>query len=83
MHAILQILAPFRYELTWETHSDLKPLIESNWSDKLARHTENDVQQKLSSLSSSLSSWSKDTFGSVKKEIKTLKIELELLHNAL
>jgi hypothetical protein len=41
-----------------------------------------EVQERLSSLSDSLSSWGSTTFGHVRKEIKRLKRDLEILRAA-
>jgi exonuclease III len=67
----------FRYELMWETHTDLKQLVETTWGEGDACVNVHSVHDKLLLLSGKLSSWSKDTFGNVRKEIKKLKRELE------
>jgi hypothetical protein len=67
----------------WERHENLKPTISASWSsvnvslggDAAAES----VKRKLSGLAQDLSKWGKETFGSVRKEIKTLKQELYCL----
>jgi hypothetical protein len=71
----------FRYETMWERHEDLKPLVTSGWNSTGGGATVSDVRGKLRSLSHQLGRWGVDTFGSVRKEIKKLKNELDLLRS--
>jgi hypothetical protein len=69
----------FKYEIMWETHSELRPLVEQVWSSGGDCKSLSDVQQKLSDLSCALQGWNKSTFGSVRTETRSLKIRLESL----
>lgn len=69
----------FRYKTMWEMHGSWQDTIQACWSEKYPRHTVEELRQKLEDLSKDLSRWNKDTFGSVQKEIKSLKMELEWL----
>jgi hypothetical protein len=68
----------FRYEAMWETHKDLKPLVESTWQLD-ACSSMHELEQKLKGLSVSLTDWGRSTFGQVRAEIKRLKSELATL----
>jgi hypothetical protein len=75
-------LMQFWYELMWETHTDLKEIVGGAWREAGTYDNVNDVHEKLSSLAGKLGSWSNETFGSVRKEIKSLKAKLVLLRDA-
>jgi hypothetical protein len=70
----------FRYEATWDRHPELKPTITSSWPTEETSSV-GEVRGKLDLLDNDLSSWGLHTFGSVRKEIKKLKSELEHLRN--
>ena len=77
----IQRAKPFRYELMWESHDDLKPFVATSWS-KTARATSvAQMKEKLDDLSGDLASWDKMTFGNVRTEIQRLKRELEVLRS--
>ena len=56
----------------WESHQDLRPLVEREWQGS-ACHSMYDLERKLHGLSSSLSTWGRSTFRNVRLEIKTLR----------
>jgi hypothetical protein len=68
----------FRYEAVWETHEELKPLIEQAWRSNACVSMQGLVR-KLKGLSGDLSSWGRETFGSVHRELKTLRRNLETM----
>jgi hypothetical protein len=65
----------------WERHEELKPLVSSGWNSTMGDPTVLDVSGKLRSLSHELGRWGVETFGSVRKEIKKLRSELDLLRS--
>ena len=69
----------FRYEIMWESHPDLIPLVEQVWKNQGDSSSLADVQCKLSVLSRELTGWNSNTFGNVRTEIRKLKIKLESL----
>ena len=69
----------FRYEPMWETHEQWQETILEKWSSKHSGHTVEEIQRKLTALATDLSKWNKDSFGSVRKEIRALKLELDHL----
>lgn len=69
----------FGYETAWETHDNLKQTSLDAWTANQPCTRVEDMKQKLASLSGRLKTWNVDTFGSVRKEIKALKRELEKL----
>lgn len=71
----------FRYEVAWETHENLKETILSSWSASDSGDRVEGLKQKLQHLSNSLQRWDRRTFGSIRREMKTLKKKLEDLRN--
>jgi hypothetical protein len=71
----------FRYEMMWERHDELKPTVAAGWSGDQGGNSVNMVREKIDDLARNLGRWGVDTFGSVRKEIRGLKKELELLRN--
>jgi ribonuclease HI len=69
----------FRFELMWETHEELKPTVVAGWNTTTIATTVKGVMEKLKGLSANLTRWNRDSFGSVRKQIKNMKIELEQL----
>jgi hypothetical protein len=65
----------------WERHESLKPTVVAGWKEQGSCESVDDVRRKLSSLSGDLGRWSAETFGSVRKEIKKLKQELDDLRS--
>ncbi|XP_073353614.1 uncharacterized protein [Aegilops tauschii subsp. strangulata] len=71
----------FHYEVAWETHEGLKEEILASWSSAEAAERIADLKEKLYNLSKSIGGWDRRTFGSVRKEMKTLKQKLEKFRN--
>ncbi|XP_073367662.1 uncharacterized protein [Aegilops tauschii subsp. strangulata] len=71
----------FKYEVMWERHPELHSFIETNWNGKPKGLSANEVRDKLKDLSENLYGWERHTFGNVKKEIKQLTKQLEVLKN--
>ena len=69
----------FKYEVMWETHETWPETIMSTWTEGGATGTVEELSRKLKRISGNLEAWNKNTFGSVRKEIKHLKNELERL----
>ena len=57
----------------WESHDGLKPTVVAGWDTSVEANYAAAIKEKLKNLSANLSVWNNDTFGSVRKEIKTLK----------
>ena len=64
----------------WETYGDLKDTIANGWSGPPCMTVE-EMRLKLSAMSKNLEAWGRDTFGSGRKEIKTLQQELKRLRD--
>ncbi|XP_073355427.1 uncharacterized protein [Aegilops tauschii subsp. strangulata] len=71
----------FKYEVMWERHPELHSFIETNWNGKPKGFSAIEVRDKLKDLSENLYTWDRHTFGNVKKEIKQLAKQLEVLKN--
>ena len=70
---------PFRYEVMWETHGEWNDTMRQCWNgDHLALNLE-DLRAKLTDVANNLGKWNRETFGSVRKEIKKLLEEQERL----
>ena len=65
----------------WETHEAWGETILANWTDGGAAGRLDDLRAKLTRVARCLGSWNKNIFGMVRKEIKSLKKELERLQN--
>jgi hypothetical protein len=70
----------FRYEVAWETHESLKETIKETLAASQPGVRVVHLKEKLARLSNNLKRWDRDTFGSVRTEIKKLKKELGRLH---
>jgi hypothetical protein len=64
---------PFHYELMWKSHSDLRTKVETCWQEYGPSSSAEALHEKLCSLAGTLGAWGKETFGSVKKEIRKLE----------
>ena len=62
----------------WESHGDFASTLEGVWKEDTCMSMHG-LERKLKGLSTSLSSWGRDTFGHVRKELKLLKRELSNL----
>ena len=71
----------FKYEVMWESHEDWRRTIEARWNDVSLGYGVGDFRDKLLSISHQIMTWSKDNFGSVRKEIKELKSSLESMRS--
>ena len=71
-----QVQRPFRYELMWESHENFQDTIISGWGAGPPCTSVAELGQKMKDLANDLQRWSRDTFGSVRKEIKKLKLML-------
>ena len=67
---------PFRYEMMWESHEGFQATIEQHWQGPGAT-TVAELCAKIKTLSTNLKHWDRTTFGSVKEEIRSLKLQLE------
>jgi len=61
----------FRYEMMWEVHDQFFPMLARTWFDAGEARTVTELQEKLASVSGSLSEWSVNSFGNVRRELKT------------
>ena len=71
----------FRYEVMWESHDSWKDTIINSWNAANAGYGVGDFHDKLLAITNDLSLWSRDNFGNIRKEIKQMKTQLELLRN--
>lgn len=67
---------PFRYEVMWETHESWYDTMPQCWGKQPVASLE-EIRAKLQDVAKNLGKWNKETFGSVRKEIKNLTAELE------
>ena len=67
----------FRYEAMWEKHEELKGFVQAEWAVHGTCNNIQDLHDKLQRVSAGLTKWSKQSFGSVRKEIKDLKKRLD------
>jgi hypothetical protein len=70
----------FKYEAMWDTHKEMKATVMAGWNGGLMQSVFH-VQGRLTSLIDNLGIWSNEMFGSVRKEIRKLNMELETLRN--
>ena len=70
---------PFRYEVMWESHETWRDTIAQHWSMDQSPVTMEGLREKLNVVSNNLGRWNRETFGSVRKEIKHLNSELHRL----
>ena len=69
----------FRYETMWKSHEAWTEKITDSWSTLAPGYGVGDFRDKLLRISTDLSTWSRDTFGSIRKEMKQIKAKLEQL----
>ena len=62
-----------RYEIMWERHETGSDTINSAWTDWGGSNSMEELRAKLQAISQDLGRWNNDTFGNVRKEIKSLK----------
>nr|XP_045088271.1 uncharacterized protein LOC123496916 [Aegilops tauschii subsp. strangulata] len=80
VHACRKGPKPFKYELAWERHPDLVGVVEIGWKDKPVESVAG-IQGKLTLLSDDLSTWERNHFGSVRREISELEKQLDILRS--
>lgn len=86
MHAVNDepmIQRTFKYECMWETHPSLHATVGGAWTapDPEAPESVASLAARLKSLSGSLQAWDRETFGKVRRGIKKLERELDLLRS--
>lgn len=67
----------FRYENMWRRESSYTPVVESTWTGSGTPSSLAQLVDNLGRVSSSLSTWARDCFGSVKRELQKARAELE------
>jgi hypothetical protein len=60
----------------WETHDQFAPVLNDSWQASSPSGTIEDLKHKLQNVSSSLASWGRESFGSVRHQIRMLQREL-------
>jgi hypothetical protein len=68
-----------RYEIMWECEDSLVPEIVAAWDAAGVKHDLGDISQGLQVVMNTLHKWSRVKFGSVIKELETLRSKLEEL----
>ena len=71
----------FMYETMWESHESWKESMAGFWNVPLKGDTVADLRAKLEEVSGGMIRWSRESFGSVRKEIKKLTGDLEKLQS--
>lgn len=69
-----------KYEMMWERVESLDQEINTAWNNHVESSCLQSLQEKLNATMSCLSHWSNQNFGSVNKEIKTLKAKLQRIY---
>lgn len=69
---------PFRYENMWQQHGDYVDFVNRAWDPGIGTPDLGTVSDALSALQTSLKTWDREVFGSVKKQVKELREELEV-----
>ena len=65
--------------MMWESHDQFFSMLAKTWLDVGEARTVKELQEKLASVSGSLSEWSVNSFGNVRRELKNLYAKLEQL----
>jgi hypothetical protein len=60
----------------WEAHDDFSDKLAKAWSSTSNSRSASELKQKLEVVSTSLAEWGKETFGSVRLEIRALQNKL-------
>jgi len=71
----------FRYELMWESHTGFHDTLSQAWESQPLVLDLEGLQKKMVAISKHLGEWETSTFGSVKRELKGLKEDLERLRS--
>jgi hypothetical protein len=61
----------------WQRHGDYMDFVNRSWDPGIGTLDLETVSNALSALQTSLKTWDKDVFGSVKQQVKELRAELE------
>ncbi|KAG2583695.1 hypothetical protein PVAP13_6KG193318 [Panicum virgatum] len=72
---------PFRYENMWKSHGEYMDFVTRTWDPGDGTQDLAAAAGALSSLQGSLKAWDREVFGSVKKQGKELRAELEVERN--
>lgn len=67
---------PFRYECMWETDSTFGAKVQQVWNQTQPATTVAELAAKLTSVGSSLKSWGRESFGSVRQKLRKLRHQL-------
>ncbi|XP_073355348.1 uncharacterized protein [Aegilops tauschii subsp. strangulata] len=73
------IARPFRYEVMWERHEEFSRVLQQAWSSRPKSSSVAELRQKLDVVAAAFTSWSVQSFGSVRKELRELKGHLEAM----
>lgn len=68
---------PFKYENMWRRHEHYQEVVQKAWVNGSTNLE--DVMSSLNLMRSRLVGWSREEFGSVKKELKAMRLKLEVL----
>jgi hypothetical protein len=68
---------PFPYENMWKSHGEYKEFVNRAWDLGPGSFNLSAVSSAILSLQSSLKSWDREVFGSVKQQVRVLRDELE------
>ncbi|XP_071676896.1 uncharacterized protein [Lolium perenne] len=71
----------FRYEVMWESHEGFPEHLADSWNASEKSRNVADLKSKLQSVSHNLSTWGRETFGSVRLQIRTLQRDLAILRS--
>ena len=69
----------FRYEAMWEKHEGLQGFVHKEWAEHGTCNNVKEFHEKMQRMSSGLTNWSRQSFGSLRKDIKDLKKRLDEL----
>ncbi|KAE8793329.1 hypothetical protein D1007_32030 [Hordeum vulgare] len=69
----------FKYQLIREQHEGLRQFLTQGWTAEVPCTSVEELKQKISKLARGLGRWSRNTFGSVRKEVKQLNQVLDEL----
>lgn len=72
---------PFRYEHMWQRHEGYVDFINQAWDPGPRQGDLLSISESLSNLQSSLRTWDRDVFGSVRQKLRSLREELEKERN--
>jgi hypothetical protein len=66
----------FRYEVAWESHKDFPEMLRENCTTGGPSLTMDELQHKLTDVSSGLARWGRQSFGNIQMQIRTMQGEL-------